>query len=95
MKVSTDEIQVLVRTLCDYLDQSGRSELFLEGDYYWEIDSEQLQMLDNEPADFSMGQLTENWSDLQKIASGDNPPIGYAFVWLGHILTSLGHQNPA
>ena len=95
MEISTDEIRSFTECLCDHLEQTGRSTVNLKGDYYWVINPDQLQLLENEPNDFSIGQLSDDLSELRKISAEDAPAIGHGFVWLGHLLTILGNQQTA
>jgi hypothetical protein len=37
-----------------------------------------------------MGQLSDDWNELTKIASGKSPPLAYALVWLSSLLRFIG-----
>jgi hypothetical protein len=40
--------------------------------------------------DLTMGQLSEDWNEVAKIASGQRPPAAYALVWLSSLLRFIG-----
>jgi hypothetical protein len=39
-----------------------------------------------------MGQLSDDWNEVAKIASGQRPPIAYALVWLSSLLRFIGSK---
>ena len=90
MKIKTCELKAICETLCQYLEQSERSEVTIDQDYYWHLHDEQQYDPAIKPVDLTLGQLTDDWNELQKIVANDSPPIGYAFVWLSSILRAVG-----
>ena len=93
MKIQTSEIRAIVETLCQYLEETKRHEIETEQDYYWQIPRSDLYDPTKDPTDFTLGQLTDDWSELQRIAKDTSPPIGFAFVWLSSILRIIGEEN--
>jgi hypothetical protein len=39
-----------------------------------------------------MGQLSDDWNEVTKIASGQRPPMAYALVWLSSLLRVVGSK---
>ncbi|MCP4347870.1 MAG: hypothetical protein GY795_20395 [Desulfobacterales bacterium] len=44
------------------------------------------------PSDCTLGQLSDDWSNLQKILNSENEPTGYALVWLASIMRTVGEE---
>jgi len=42
----------------------------------------------------NLGQLSDDWAEMQKIASGEKEPIGYALVWIASLYRYVGETNP-
>jgi hypothetical protein len=40
-----------------------------------------------------MGQLTDDWNEVQRIVRGERDAIGYGLVWLSTILRRLGEST--
>jgi hypothetical protein len=45
-----------------------------------------------EPSELTVGQLSEDWKELQQISSGQKLPIAYALVWLSSVLRFVGSK---
>ena len=93
MRVNISDLRTVSEKLFSHFEQNGHSSVEIPNDYYWIIPEVRRYDPVNEPADFSLGQLTEDWSRLQKIAEGENDPIGYGLVWLASILQAIGENN--
>lgn len=92
MRVNISDLRRVSEKLFSHLEQNGHSSVEISADYYWIIPEERRYDPYNEPTDFSLGQLTDDWSRLQKIAEEENEPIGYALVWLASILQAIGED---
>lgn len=93
MKVDTHSLRTLCETLLNHLEQSGGREIELSNDYYWHIPAEQRHDMNRQPTELSIGQLSDDWQELQRILTGESEPIGYALVWLASILCDLGEAS--
>ena len=90
MKIETKELRRIFNVLVDHLEGTGQTSFDLPWDFYWEVAKEDLYNPYSEPEQLSLGQLTDDWDELVKIANQDMPPIGYALVWLSAILRAVG-----
>lgn len=90
MRVSTKELRAVTNLLLDHLESTSQSEFDIEEDYYWEAEQGQLYNPYQEPSRLQLGQLSDDWSDLVSILSGESPPIGTALVWLAAVLRRVG-----
>lgn len=93
MRVKTTELRRIADRLFTYLEETGRGEVHVVEDYYWEFSSEQLYDPSSEPKDLTIGQLSHDWERLTTILDKEDPPIGYALVWLASILRNIGEKS--
>ena len=93
MRLNTSDLRVLSDRLLSHLEQNGHSVVEVSIDYYWNIPEEQRYNPAEEPTELDIGQLEDDWLELQKIAQGENEPIGYALVWLAAILQAIGETQ--
>ena len=92
LKVNVDDLRRMSDTLLSYLEKTDRTEFEIPHDYYWWIDQEEVYDPQRDPKVEQLGQLSEDWTRLSEIAAGDEPPIGYALVWLSAVLRVVGEQ---
>jgi hypothetical protein len=90
MQISTNELRKACELLLTHLEESGHSAIEITRDYYWNVPQEQRYDPYQEPAQFDMGQLSDDWSELQGILEGRKVTVSYALVWLSSILRSVG-----
>ena len=65
----------------------------LERDLFWELLPEQRYDLGHEPAEHTIGQLSESWAQLVAMADDPDRVVGYGLVWLADVLRALGQQG--
>jgi hypothetical protein len=90
MKVKVADLRRAANRLFDHLLESGHEEVDVDRDYYWNIPAEKIYASYEQPSEFTMGQLSEDLQHLEKIASEQNPPIGYGLMWLSSLLRFIG-----
>ena len=93
MKLKLEDIEQMISTvLLKYRELHG-NEIEIENDYYWSFDENELYVFDEEPRDFSLGQLTDDWETLQNsFKSGDLVP--YDLQRISNILVALSIEKP-
>ncbi len=92
MRITVAQLRAVSELLLKRLDERGHSSVDLTADYYWNIPKEQKYDREQVPKDLDIGQLSEDWSSLEKIASGEREPVIYGLVWLGEILRYVGEE---
>jgi hypothetical protein len=76
-----------------YNQVGGKKEAFqILHDYYWCIVEEERYALYEEPSNFTMGQLTMDWENLQDTLEGKRESTSLHLVWLGRILIAIGES---
>lgn len=92
MQISVAELREVCEVLLRHLESSGVNTIDIEKDYYWNVPVDQRYTPYEEPSSLDLGQLTDNWSELQRLRSGESEPIAYGLVWLSAILRVVGEE---
>ena len=92
MKIQLSGLRQAANALFDHLEQTGRTEIEVTEDFYWNIPEKHLYSVYIPPpeSELTMGQLSDNWNEVAKIASGQRPPSAYGLVWLSSLLRFIG-----
>ncbi|WP_160136116.1 hypothetical protein [Chryseobacterium sp. c4a] len=92
--ISVLNIRKLINILSDKLEKlEDKNVAILEDDLYWNILDEELYNPYHEPANLTMGSLTEDWEFLQKIINGEREMMDYDLYKLSSVLRFLGKRN--
>jgi hypothetical protein len=92
MKISTDELRRATLTLLRHVEENGQKDLEIEEDFYWEIPAEKRYAPYDEPTGLTMGQLSDDWSEVMRMVNGEREVIGYGLVWLASVLRRVGER---
>lgn len=93
MNVKVAELRAMADRLFTHLEETGRGEFDVPEDYYWSIEKDEVYDPLKDPKNITMGQLSDDWNELNEILRGESPPIGYALVWLSSILRIVGEKS--
>ena len=92
--ISILHIRKLINILSDELEKlEHKNVAVLEDDLYWNILDEELYNPYHEPANLTIGSITEDWEFLQKVRDGEREMIDYDLYKLASILRFLGKKN--
>ncbi len=94
MRVEINELRLACEKIFSHLAANGNTIVEIPYDYYWNIpEADRYELNDKpNPENFDLGQLSDDWEDLRRLANGDEPPISYGLVWAAHIFTAIGEQ---
>jgi len=90
MEINLDDIRTIFEKLIKHLEKIGVNTVSIPVDYYWNIPNDVVYDPYNEPTKFDMGQLSDDWRELQKLLDDDREPVGYHLVWLAAVLKAIG-----
>jgi len=93
MDIEKKDLIELIDLLKSEIDGWFHEGIDFEDDFYWDIDREELYQFSKEPNDLSLGQLTEDWSELKRLKDKDQIPIKYDLQRLGVILRYLASRK--
>ncbi len=91
MKIKT--IRLATDRILSHLENSGVSEVELEKDLYWHLDSNEIYEPTCEPKTFTLGQLSDDLENIEEISSGKKDALGFDLVWLSALLRYVGEKH--
>ena|ERR1044072_3730514 len=94
MQISISDLRAISEIIFSHVEAMGINSVNIPADYYWEIPKDQRYdpYKEPDPKQFEIGQLSDDWSELQKIAEGKSEPITYALVWMSSLLKAVGEE---
>jgi hypothetical protein len=92
MKINIRRLHEISDKLFTHLHNLEIDEFKINDDYYWDIPESELYDVQKEPTSHDLGQLSDDWSDISKLLSGERNPLVSDFVDLAMILRAIG-QN--
>ncbi|NOI65478.1 hypothetical protein [Vibrio sp. 99-8-1] len=95
MVVDIETLQNAMLQVFEHLKHQGINSLDIDSDFYWNIEKKQRYDPYQMPNDIDLGQLSDSWDEIQKIASGEREPIGYALIWIASLYQYIGETNPS
>ncbi|MGY4538156.1 hypothetical protein ACVW0P_002576 [Mucilaginibacter sp. UYNi724] len=90
--VNIDDLQKAISLLLMKLKERKGMTIELKNDYYWDIDSNELYNLYEQPKDFALGQLSFDWEHIEKASPDELIP--YDFEKVSCILKALSNEYP-
>lgn len=93
MVINIADLEKVMNVLLAHLKQSNKQDININADYYWHIPEELLYNLNSEPKDHVVGQLSDDWAELQALGQGKKDPLAFDFVKLSAILRAIGEHE--
>lgn len=93
MKIDVSDLRKAFEVLILHLEETNQRTFEIDADFYWDVPEEGRYDSYVEPKELNLGQLTDDWQELLKIANGDMPPVGPALVWFSSVLRSVGEAT--
>ncbi|WP_315731387.1 MULTISPECIES: hypothetical protein [unclassified Bradyrhizobium] len=90
MEVSVDRLRTISEVLLKHIEQHRGGNLEIESDYYWDIPEDSRYDRYQEPSRHTVGQLSDDIVQLDRMIDGNRPVIGYALVWFAAVLRRIG-----
>jgi hypothetical protein len=92
IQVKIEEVKAAFDSLMEHLKSNGHESIDIDVDYYWDILKEERYNPYEDPKNFSMGQLSDDISELRRVLDGDSEPVTYGLVWLASVLRAIGEK---
>lgn len=91
MTIDIGELRSIVAVLLDSAEECGK-QIDVSADYYWDVPKESRYDTYDPPPELTIGQLSDDWNELQRIRRGQTPAIPYALVWLAAVIRRIGEE---
>ena len=92
MKVDLKTLENATRLIFKSLEEKGIKDIEIEKDFYWNIDKDEKYNPYTNPKKLDLGQISDNWLEIQKISNQETFPIPYSLVWLASIYRIMGEK---
>ncbi len=90
MEIKIKDLFGLLDILKEKLEDNFESIIKVEEeDFYWQISQEQLYNPIEEPKELTLGQLSDDWSELSRLLDKKEIPISYDLKRLSTIVELL------
>lgn len=90
MKIKTADLLSIIDILKSNIESNFEGSINIEKeDFYWEISEEELYDPTSSPEDMTLGQLTDDWSELLRLKEAESIPISYDLRRLAVILQAV------
>jgi len=90
MDILLSDLRQITESLFAHLEETGIETIRLQNDYYWHISGEELFDPYKVPSELNLGQLSDDWRDLQNVADGKSDPLLSDFNDLAAVLRAIG-----
>jgi len=78
--------------LLQHLEESGQKEFEITEDFYWDVPADKRYEPYEEPKELTVGQLSDDWSEVTHMVNGDRELVAYGLVWLASVLRRIGEK---
>lgn len=93
IEVRVDLLRRVSQVLFDHLESIEGPTINLDRDYFWDLMSEQIYDVYNQPTEFTIGQLSESLGHLEALVADPDDAIAFALVWLAQLLRAIGEKD--
>lgn len=90
LNIDPAELRLVAELLLGHLEETAGDSIKLDKDYFWTIEPGSRYNVHAEPQAFTIGQLSESWSNLGGLDEGN--VTSYALVWLSDVLRAIGEE---
>lgn len=92
MKITVAELRALADKFFTFLEEFEHDPVEITNDYYWSIYAPDLYNPYEKPTHFGLGQLMEEWPDLQAILSDEFYPNQVSLGWYAALLRAISDE---
>lgn len=90
MQITVVRLRALAEKLLTHLEETGHLVVEINEDYYWDVPADRRYNPYEKPDELSLGQLCEQWSDLERILDDEKRVLNFDLVWFAAILRRVG-----
>jgi len=87
MEIKKNDLLKIIDILKKNIDKNFSKKILIQKeDFYWEIDYNELYNPKKKPKNLTLGQLSDDWTELLRLAETKEEPLSYDLKRLGEIL---------
>jgi hypothetical protein len=90
MEISLERLRAVANALFSHLETNGVTAVTISEDYYWDVPALARHDRYEEPRGHTVGQLSDDVAELDRMIDGARPMVGYGLVWLAAVLCRVG-----
>lgn len=92
MEIRIEDLKSVTDKLISHLQELGVETVDISADYYWYIEEDEVYSPGRKPTQIHLGQLSDDWSELQRLLLGGRDPLAVDLVTLSTILRAIGEN---
>ena len=92
-RIAVEQLKAAAEMLLSHLQESGLKTIEIAEDFYWDVPTDNRYDQYEKPTQHTVGQLSDDVSELQQMLAGDTPVLGYGLVWLAAVLRRVGETS--
>ena len=85
-------MRAVADALFSHLETNGVTSVTISEDYYWEIPAVSRYDPYEAPREHTLGQLSDDVAELDRMIDGERPMLGNRLVWLATVLRRIGES---
>jgi len=94
MQINAADLKILIQRLSDNIGENLPDNIDIDAeDFYWEIPENDLYNPMEEPSTFTLGQLSDDWEELQRLKEGEVIPVSHDLKRLSAILQIISKKS--
>ena len=91
MELDLRALKAVTNRLFDHIiEVRGMTKVNLEQPYYWDLPGESLYDITQNPRDFYMGSLADDWEFVSSLLDEQTQPVAYQLTELAPLLRYIG-----
>jgi len=92
MIVRVSELAKISEKLIEHLRDVTGETIDISVDYYWHIPKAEKYDQYEQPSQLNIGQISDDWNELQKLLYDDTKPLSHYLIWLAAVERAIGEQ---
>ncbi|MGH2919292.1 MAG: hypothetical protein ACRDLS_11955 [Solirubrobacteraceae bacterium] len=93
LRISVADLRRAAEVLLDHLQEVEGDVVELSDRMFWVVPAEVRYDVYEQPAELTIGQLSESLARLASVVESDEDALSYGLVWLADIARAIGEQT--
>lgn len=94
VEISIDTLRDSLLAILDHLRDTYGDTIEIESDYFWSIPDDEEFDAYNTPENLTIGQVSEVWEQLAKLAVSRDETVTYQLRWFAQLFKAIAHDKP-